>query len=298
MSHITDERLAALADDEPTTAEAEHLAACARCASERVSQRRLLALTGATRDRLGPPLVEWETIASRLRAEGMIGSGGHNSGQFQAAVRPVREPMLELREPTPAPARSIDTPVIELAARRKTYLRYVSQAAAAVVLLAGGLYVGRTTAPAAPSLTSQPAVAAANTGSNGVRNVSLTGNGALISGQSTPSDFGANGTLPMYGSVEEAAAAMDSLQRAYQYAANFIATHDAAIAGSSTDGSEAYRARLAALDEIAATTRAALYKAPHDRVLNTYYLQTLGAREVTLRQLGTMLPSGRHLARY
>jgi len=33
-------------------------------------------------------------------------------------------------------------------------------------------------------------------------------------------------------------------------------------------------------------------------VLNQYYLSTLGAREVTLRQLGSVLPPGTRLTRF
>ena len=61
---------------------------------------------------------------------------------------------------------------------------------------------------------------------------------------------------------------------------------------------ESYRARLAALDEIAATARAALYRAPQDPMLNQYYLTTLGAREATLREIGATMPDSRRLERY
>ena len=61
---------------------------------------------------------------------------------------------------------------------------------------------------------------------------------------------------------------------------------------------DSYEARLAALDEIAATTRAALYRAPQDPLLNQYYLTTLGAREATLREIGAAMPTSRRLERY
>ena len=57
MLHLSSERLAELADGEPTVAEAEHLAACAICATERSAHRRLLSLA-----------VD-ETASARLRAE-------------------------------------------------------------------------------------------------------------------------------------------------------------------------------------------------------------------------------------
>ena len=76
MLHLSDERLAALADDEPSATEAEHLSACRRCAGERMSQRRLLAMANAAREHISPPLTEWSVISARLRDEGMLGSGG------------------------------------------------------------------------------------------------------------------------------------------------------------------------------------------------------------------------------
>jgi hypothetical protein len=44
--------------------------------------------------------------------------------------------------------------------------------------------------------------------------------------------------------------------------------------------------------------RTALHEAPHDPVINQYYMATVGAREATLRQLGTALPAGRSLNRF
>ena len=67
MLHLSSERLAELADGEPTVAEAEHLAACAICATERSAHQRLLSLAGDERDRIAPPLTDWSTLSARLR---------------------------------------------------------------------------------------------------------------------------------------------------------------------------------------------------------------------------------------
>src|SRR5215207_1492981 len=69
MSHLSTERLAALGDDEPTPAEAAHLAACAECARERDAYRTLVAMAHAERDAVGVPLTRWESIAGALAAE-------------------------------------------------------------------------------------------------------------------------------------------------------------------------------------------------------------------------------------
>jgi len=58
MLHLSSERLAELADGEPTVAEAEHLAACAICATERSAHQRLLSMASDERDRTAEPLTE------------------------------------------------------------------------------------------------------------------------------------------------------------------------------------------------------------------------------------------------
>jgi hypothetical protein len=64
------------------------------------------------------------------------------------------------------------------------------------------------------------------------------------------------------------------------------------------DDAATYQRRLAVMDEVAALTRAALYEAPHDPVLNQYYLASIGAREATLQQLGNALPAGVQINRF
>jgi hypothetical protein len=99
-----------------------------------------------------------------------------------------------------------------------------------------------------------------------------------------------------FSNVEEALASLESSQRSYDRAVAFIAAHDSTP--SSPDAGEVFRARLAALDQMAETSRQALALAPTDLVLNQYYLSTLGAREVTLRQLGSSLGQGQRLVRF
>jgi hypothetical protein len=99
-----------------------------------------------------------------------------------------------------------------------------------------------------------------------------------------------------FSNVEEALASLETSQRNYDRAVAFIAAHDSTP--SSPDAGEVFRARLAALDQMAETSRQALTLAPTDLVLNQYYLSTLGAREVTLRQLGSSLGQGQRLVRF
>jgi hypothetical protein len=78
-------------------------------------------------------------------------------------------------------------------------------------------------------------------------------------------------------------------QQDYQRAAAFLLASDTTVAPTAPN---LYRERLAALDEVMGVTRDALVRAPHDPVMNSYYLATLGAREATLQQLQMALPAG------
>ena len=84
MSHLPDERLAALHDEPPTSAELAHLASCERCATERTAYRTLRDLSN-TQQRIGAPLTDWESLAPALRADGVI-----DTGEWRVARRPRR----------------------------------------------------------------------------------------------------------------------------------------------------------------------------------------------------------------
>lgn len=109
MRHLSTERLAALADEEPTAEEREHLAACAQCLRERFAYGALLRRAAAEVELPVLPLTRWETLAPALSPSALVGRS----------------------ESTPAPG------------------PWWWRSAAAVLLLAGGVVVGRATAPAA-----------------------------------------------------------------------------------------------------------------------------------------------------
>ena len=156
------------------------------------------------------------------------------------------------------------TPLMK-ADRKPSLNVWVMRLAAGLALLVGGGLVGRATAPAGAARNAGYEMAAS--------------------------------ALPQYGSPDEAVRALNVAQQQYQSAAAFLASRDtlSRFVGMNQDS---YEARLAALDDIAATTRAALYRAPQDPLLNQYYLTTLGAREATLREIGAALPESRRLGRY
>jgi len=148
------------------------------------------------------------------------------------------------------------------------FLRMPMRAAAGFLLLAGGVVAGRASAGA--SLI--PGVGQTTT---------LAAQGATNQASAPDS---AN-----FASIEEARYAQLHSEALYQQAAAYLAEHDTSV---SDEGSPvAYRSRLAALDQVISTTREAMRQAPHDPVINGYYLTTLGQREATLRQLSTVMPA-------
>lgn len=129
MLHLSAERLAALQDDPPTAEELTHLAGCADCARERRAYGALRTLADGEHARLGAPLSDWNALAPRLRADGVIDTG---------------------------------TPIV---ARRRMPVRWL-QVAAGLLLVAGGTILGRLSAhqtpfPAAPADSATRSVASA-----------------------------------------------------------------------------------------------------------------------------------------
>ncbi len=229
MSHLDTERLAELADDEPTPAEAEHLTMCEECARERDAHRTVFALSSGYGAPVAVPLTDWDTLARGLRAEGLLYARGWRSWMRGPAVR----------------------------------------AAAAVLLLLGGVVIGRASA----TRGSSPRAAAG------------------VDSTRTPAAFAT------FASPADAQDMMLQAQQTYQLAAAYLQAHDT-VSGGVGDGPDVYRSRLAALDAMADVAREAVNETPHDPVINRYYLTTLTAREATLRQLGQRLPDGESLGSF
>jgi len=242
MSHLSIDRLAAVADETPTPEEATHLAGCWDCRAEVAAYRRLARLS-AMAPVHAEPLTAWSQLAPQLRAEGII-------------VDAQRTPVAQFGGASVTPLMKAD--------RKPSLNVWAMRIAAGLALIVGGGIAGRATAPATAA-------------SNGFEMAALPAS--------------------QYRSPDEAIRALNVAQQQYQSAAAFLASRDtlSRFVGMNQDS---YEARLAALDEIAATTRAALYRAPQDPMLNQYYLTTLGAREATLREIGATMPQSRRLERY
>ena len=188
-----------------------------------LSEEKLDELVAGERARQQPPLNDWRTIAARAREEGLI---RESSSRGWVSGRPW------------------------------------VQAAAAVLLLIGGIAIGRTTI-ALPSAI----------GSTGSANTT-------VGGTPTSSESPAVMTGDVsFASVEEATATLDRAAADYQRASMFLAANNTSEA--SKDSSAIYTTRLAALDKVVNATESALQTAPHDPVINQYYLATMGARVAT-----------------
>jgi hypothetical protein len=236
MSHLPSERLAAFVDEPPSATELAHLASCAECTRERALYQRLADLATSESARIGTPITSWDTLAPALRADGVIDNGRG----FQPRVHQVhrsRRPWLE--------------------------------AAAAVLLIAGGMMAGRFTAGASV----------------------LPMNDVADTVASAPSDS----TLH-FASVDDARAAQQRSQVVYQTATAFLAQQDTAAKLAETPS--AIRARLAAIERTNNVMGEALKSAPYDAVINDYYLSTLGQREATLRQLNAVMPASMRITSY
>ncbi len=154
------------------------------------------------------------------------------------------------------------------------------QVAAGLALAVGGAAAGRasTGAPLLPALNAPAEVA------------------------STPIPEEPQATLASSGvtqfkSPEEAWDVLNRAGEEYQRASAFLSASNTEVPLPA--GPSQYRTRLAALDNVMTEIRGALKEAPQDPVINQYYLATVGAREATLRQLGTTLrPEGVSLSRY
>ncbi len=190
-----------------------------------LSEEQLDQIVAGERARELPPLNEWRTIAARAREEGLI------------------------RESSPGGWVS-----------SQPWMR----AAAAVLLLVGGIAIGRTTdglPSATQTSTAAPTEASAPNPSAPVVSA------AFGSGDAS------------FASLDEASATLDRAVTDYKRATAFLAANNSS--GRAGDSAAMYSARLVALDKVFDATESALQTAPHDPVINQYYLATMGARAAT-----------------
>jgi hypothetical protein len=235
MSHLSPERLAALVDETPTAAELAHLAGCAECARERATYRNLVELAVNNSASIAAPLTSWDALRPALAQDGVIDGGKRTPAARHRSGRPWL------------------------------------QAAAAVLLVGGGLVGGRLSAGASPLPR------------------------AAVTATQTASANATADSLSHFRSVEDARVAQTQAQLLYQNATAFIAQQDTMTAAESP---AAMRTRLAALDRTRRVLGEALKQAPYDPVINGYYLTTIGQREATMRQMNVVSPASMRLTTY
>jgi len=193
-----------------------------------LSEDQLDQIIADEQARQQPPLNEWRTIAARAREEGLI---RESQSRSWVSGRPW------------------------------------VQAAAAVLLLVGGIAIGRTTIAIPSSVQS----------SN--ESQQITGSGTREAGSGTTSGATTASSIAGFASVDDASAALERAAADYQRATEYLAANSSGP--TTVDSSGIYRTRLAALDKVNNAMESALRTAPHDPVINQYYLATMGARVAT-----------------
>ncbi len=280
MQHLSPERIAALVDEPATQDEREHLERCQRCRADFIAVRRIVAAAASERDRPITPLVPWQQLSAALRAEGVLRDAPRAMVATPTEIRPIQSaPSVAA---TMRDQRDVDVrDVTDIRARRGGWQRVAGMAAAAAVLVTVGVAGGRMTARG-PALLPEPTPSVAAVQS------------AAPNAQMIP--------VVQFRTPDDARATLHSAEEVYSGALLWLAAHDSALAPPLGRGSAAaatnYRQRLEVLDAAMATARRALYEAPNDPVMNRYYLATLGAREVTLRRLTTVLPASQQVLEY
>jgi len=214
-----------------------------------LSENALDEMVARERERGAPPLTEWGSLSERLRAEGLI------------------------REP---------------AASRLVTRRWL-QAAAALLLTAGGAAIGRMSAGAAAI-----PLAAISAGSGG--SSAESGQPAAESPAPAAQPAASLASTAEFKTPDEAWEALNRAGEEYQRASAFLSASNTEV--PLPVATSQYRTRLVALDNVMSEMRDALKEAPQDPVINQYYLATVGAREATLRQMGTTLPASARLNRF
>ena len=270
MPHLSPERIAALVDEPATGLERTHFEQCAHCRADFVAMRRIVEAAGVERERPITPLVPWQQLAGALRDEGLLAP--------PRAALTVSSAPVEVRAIGSAP--SLTTSRRDVPKRRTSpWMRVVAMAAAAGLLVTAGVLGGRMTISRGGKSVVPPVAAAT----------------AVTPGMPLTN-------VAQFRTADDARATLHSAEQVYSGALLWLAAHDSALAPKPMTGSEAaatnYRERLEVLDAAMATARRALYEAPDDPVMNRYYLATLGAREVTLRRLTTVLPASQQVLEY
>jgi hypothetical protein len=191
-----------------------------------LSEDQLDQIIAQERAREQAPLNNWRAIAARAREEGLI-----RESQSRSWI--AGQPWI--------------------------------QAAAAMLLLVGGVAIGRTT------------IAIPSSAQSGAGSEQIAASGTREAGSEGAASATATGAS--FASVDDASMTLERALGDYQRASAYLAANSPSR--STVDSSGIYRTRLAALEKVGPAMESALRTAPHDPVINQYYLATMGARVAT-----------------
>lgn len=274
MSHLSLEMIARLVDEQPTALDAAHLGGCATCRRELEEMRADVAALSDLDD-IAPPADAWETIEARLEAEGLL------------------------------------RPALHIKPRARSFYVPLSRAAAVAFIFLGGAVAGR-----------------AFDGSNPVQTVASNTGNAQAPATDSNATSGASATAPVNGGSPAASPVTTTASQPVAHAPANVRLASTGTAqrsnarankSNASDGDVALRtlrdaedkyfsalsrysekagtepndpnARLAALEGIVLTTRAALAQAPTDPVINGYHLTALAQRDAMLKQVRASSPT-------
>lgn len=267
MQHLTLEALARLVDEPPLADEAAHVSSCLVCRRELDELRAQTAALGALVDPEPAPGA-WDALETALRAEGLI-----LDVPRARVVPPWRRPAL-------------------LRAAAAVAIFAVGGAVGMALRANGGTRVATTEPALGPAMTARPPVGAGDgrlastaspmeTGEEGplvVEAVPAAASGVRLASTGTPARTRRLAADPV---VRQAQAELEGAEAAYVAALQRYA----AIADPQSGADPA--TRLAALERMVTTTRAALEGAPDDPVINGYHLAALRERDALRRQLAS-----------
>ena len=246
MSHLTLETLARLVDEAPAPEERTHLDGCAHCTAELETLRADAAALAALPE-IDPPDTHWPAIRGRLEREGLV----RRSGRIRWTTALVR------------------------------------MAAALALFLLGGIAGAAWRSEPGPSAVTRlddnrAAVPVEDRDTPPAPEPNRLVQDVMEPGTIRPIERARSmgpDPLPEGGSAADVARYLREAESRYFE----MLTRYAELAGGTEPGDPL--ARLAALESIVLTTRAALGEAPADPIINGYHLTALAQREATIRQI-------------
>jgi hypothetical protein len=255
MSHLSLETIGRLVDEAPQPDEKAHLEACAACRTELEDMRADLARLQSL-PAIEPPPGEWQAIEARLDAEGLIRRPGLRLSWRASALRAAAAIAIFLLGTLSG--------VAWVGGRSQPLL----------TAMPGDILPAARPSASAPAM-SRPGV------QNGARQAALGQSPVRVDNPLAAALL--QGRMP--DTREDAARFLGEAEMLYMDALRRMAE-----LGAGSEPGDPY-ARLAALEGIAAITRAALGQSPADPVLNGYHITALAQREATLRQIAASGPS-------